>query len=79
MKRIFFFNAVGRQRRKTNGGRSTFGEIRRISFVGLAHYKRFATFGIFVVENEHVMSPRELSFSLFLFVFLYFFFGGLPQ
>ena len=38
MKRIFFlFNAVGRQRRETNGGHSTFGEIRRISFVGLAH------------------------------------------
>ncbi len=53
MKRIFcLFNAVGRQRRKTNGGRYAFGEIRRISFVGLAHKKQFATFGKFVVENN---------------------------
>ncbi len=52
MKRIYFlFNAVGRQRRKTNGGRSAFGEIRRIPFVGLAHKKRFATFGKLVVEK----------------------------
>ena len=53
MKRIFvLFNAVGRQRRKTNGGRYAFGEIRRISFVWLAHKKQFATFRIFVVEKH---------------------------
>ena len=69
MKRIFcLFNAVGRQRRKTNGGRSSFGEISRISFVGLAHKKRFGIFGIFVVEKHSpVIKPRIKQISRIYF------------